>query len=76
MDDLDILLDLRKLSGNVKSTKYDPFWDKLSVYVEEHDLIHLMNVVTQMFLKWLIAISLHCLRDIIKKGYKAEVLKC
>ena len=35
MDDADILLDLRKLNRNVKSSKYDTFQDELGVVVEE-----------------------------------------
>lgn len=32
MDDTNILLDLRKMNGHVKS---DAFWDKLAAYIEE-----------------------------------------
>ena len=35
MDDPDIILDLRKLNGKVKSTQFDPFWDQLQLYLDE-----------------------------------------
>ena len=35
LDDPDILLDLCKLNGNVKSSKFDTFWNELDTFVKE-----------------------------------------
>ena len=38
MDDPDIVLDLRQLNGNAQSTKFDPFWNELQLYLDEINL--------------------------------------
>ena len=35
MDELEVLLDLRKLNGKPNSTMFDKFWGELSTYLEE-----------------------------------------
>lgn len=35
LDVPEIMYDLQILNGNVKSSKYNPFWDKLALYLEE-----------------------------------------
>ena len=66
MDDPDILLDLRKQKGDVHSSKYDMFWNVLSVYIEEVnpavDERRHSNVAHMP-----VAISLRHLRDTIKE---------
>ena len=34
LGDPDILLDLRKLNGNVRSSKFDDFWSEMQLYFD------------------------------------------
>ena len=38
LDDPDIILDMRQLNGNPQSTKFDPFWNELQLYLDEINL--------------------------------------
>ena len=64
LDDPDMLLDLRKLNGKVKSSAFDPFWDELQVHLDE-----IIPAVDERrhsaTLHMPIAISVRHLRDII-----------
>lgn len=65
LDDPEIMYDLRILNGKVKSSKYNPFWDELALYLEEltpavdehrhSDTLHMS-----------VAVSLRHLRDLVK----------
>ena len=66
MDDPDILLDLRKLNGNAKSSKFDAFWDELATYIEELNPAVDERRHSQV-LHMPVAISLRHLRDTIKE---------
>lgn len=64
LDDPDILLDLRKLNGKVKSTAFDPFWDELQLYLDElNPAVDERRHSTVLHMP--IAISIRHLRDII-----------
>ena len=66
--DPDVLLDLRKLNGNPRSTHFDNFWEELSLFLDEvtpavDDRRH--GEVLHMP----IAISVRHLREIIKERF-------
>lgn len=72
-DDPDLLLDMRKLNGNVKPSKYDVLWDELGVFVKE------LNPAVEEcrhsdVLNMLIVISLRHLRDTIKERLQKKYL--
>ena len=72
LDEPDILLDLRSLNGQSKSTQFDKFWEELSVYSEEinpavDDRRHGNT------LHMPIAISVGDLQNIIEERLKSKV---
>ena len=71
LDEPDILLDLRSLNGQSKSTQFDKFWEELSVYLEE------INPAVDdrghgNTLHMPIAISVGDLRNIIEERLKSK----
>ena len=65
-DDPDIILDLRKLNGNPKSTKFDAFWSELASYLEEATLAVDERRHTDV-LHMPLAISIRHIRDLISE---------
>ena len=71
LDDTEIIMDLREMNGNPKSTKFDAFWNELAEYLEEiTTAVDERRQVDVMHMP--LAISVRHLRDIIVERLQSK----
>ena len=74
LDDPDIIIDLRRLNGKVKTNTFDAFWDELQKYVDElNPAVDERRQSSELHMP--IAISISNLREVVSNRLK-PVSRC